>query len=189
MFLAAGVSLKAKKGAKNVDSKIEEDLGPVAVRSGPEDGVVAKPPSARSQFSRSTKQTVPSDEIPTTLAEIAGLYPAFGEELRAAAGGFDPSAGLEPSPEYSELVYESSKLSIAKDVKAKFALTLWYKAIENQDGPALAEISFKYDVGNGEVPDKVAWRALALLLAMQDLPWAEPSAPTKTAFVSCDRPS
>jgi len=96
---------------------------------------------------------------------------------------------LEPSPEYRELVYESSKLIVAKDVKARFALTLWYKDVENRDRPALAEVSFKYDAKNGGVPDEVARRALALLLAMQDLPWAEPSAPAKTALVSCDRPS
>ena len=189
MFLAAGMPLKAKNGARNVDSKIEEDLGPVSVRGGPEEGAVAKPRSARSQFSRSTKQTVSPDKVPTSLAGIADLYPSFEDELRAAIGGFDTSALLEPSPEYRELVYESSKLIVAKDVKARFALTLWYKDVENRDRPALAEVSFKYDAKNGGVPDEVARRALALLLAMQDLPWAEPSAPAKTALVSCDRPS
>ena len=96
---------------------------------------------------------------------------------------------VHPSPEYRELVYKSSKLDIAKDLKARFALTLWYKGAENQDHPALAEISFKYDAKNGEVRNEVARRALALLLAMQDLPWADPAAPTKTALVACDRPS
>jgi len=188
IFLAAGMPLKAKNGARNVDSKIEEDLGPLSVRGGSE-GAVAKPRSARSQFSRSTKQTVSPDKVPTSLAGIAALYPSFEDELRATVGGFETSAVLEPSPEYRELVYESSKLIVAKDVKTKFALTLWYKDVENQDRPALAEVSFKYDVRNGGVPDEVARRALALLLAMQDLPWADPSAPTKTALVSCDRPS
>ena len=78
---------------------------------------------------------------------------------------------LKPSPEYRELVYKSSKLDITKDLKARFALTLWYEGPDNQDRPALA-ISFKYDVKNGEVRSEVARRALALLLAMQDLPWA-----------------
>jgi len=188
IFLAAGMPLKAKNGARNVDSKIEEDLGPLSVRGGSE-GAVAKPRSARSQFSRSTKQTVSPDKVPTSLAGIAALYPSFEDELRATVGGFETSALLEPSPEYRELVYESSKLIVAKDVKTKFALTLWYKDVENQDRPALAEVSFKYDVRNGGVPDEVARRALALLLAMQDLPWADPSAPTKTTLVSCDRPT
>jgi hypothetical protein len=52
----------------------------------------------------------------------------------------------------------------------------------------LAEISFKYEAKNGGVRSEVARRALALLLAMQDLPWADPPAPTKTALVACDPP-
>jgi hypothetical protein len=124
-----------------------------------------------------------------SLAGIKGLYPSFDEELQAAAGRIEMSAPLQSSPEYRELVYQSSKLDITKDVKARFALTLWYKGPENQDRPALAEISFKYDAKNGEVRSEVARRALALLLAMQDLPWADPSAPTKTALVACDQSS
>jgi hypothetical protein len=188
-FLAAGTSLKAKQHARNDETKLEEDLGPVAVRSGLEKGVVANPRGARSQFSRSTKQTVPSNEVPTTLAGIASLYPSLAEALREAAGRIEMSSPFESSPEYRELVYESSKLDITESLKARFALTLWYEGAENQDRPALAEISFKYDTENGEVRNEVARRALALLLAMQDLPWADPSAPTKTALVACDRPS
>jgi len=41
------------------------------------------------------------------------------------------SAPLEPSPEFREFVYESSKLDINKDVKARFALTLWHEGAEN----------------------------------------------------------
>ena len=65
VFLAADMGLKAKSDAKEVDSKLEEDLGPLAVRSGTELGVTAKPRNARSQFSRSTTQTVSADKVPT----------------------------------------------------------------------------------------------------------------------------
>jgi hypothetical protein len=188
-FLAAGTSLNATNDARKVESKFEEDLGPVAVRNGPEGGVVANPRAARSQFSQSTTQIVSVNQVPTSLAGIKGLYPSFGKELQAVVGRVEMSAPVDPSPEYRELVYKSSKLDIAKDLKARFALTLWYKGAENQDHPALAEISFKYDAKNGEVRNEVARRALALLLAMQDLPWADPAAPTKTALVACDRPS
>jgi hypothetical protein len=186
-FLAAGISITAKNDAKKVESKLEEDLGPIAVRTKPEDGVAAKPRSARSQFSRSTKQTVPGEKMPGTLVGIVGLYPSFGDALQTVAGNVQMSAPLEPSPEFRELVYESSKLDINKDVKARFALTLWYEGAENEDHPALAEISFKYEAKNGKIPSEAAHRALALLLVMQDLPWADPTAPTKTAFVSCDK--
>src|SRR5258708_6142318 len=99
-------------------------------------------------------------------------------DRQGVVGRIEMSAPLDPSPEYRELVYKSSKLDIAEDLKARFALTLWYKGSENQDHPALAEISFKYDAKNGEVRNEVARRALALLLVMQDLPWADPAAPT-----------
>ena len=188
-FLAAGTPLKAREDAKKVDSKLEEDLGPVAVRSGLEGGVAATPRSARSQFSRSTTQTVSTDKEPTSLAGIGTLYPSFEEELRATAGRIDILAPLGASPEYRELVYKSTKVDITNGVKARFALTLWYKGAENQDQPALAEISFKYDANNGKVPNEAARRALSLLLTMQDLPWADPSAPTKTALVACDAAS
>ena len=54
-FLAAGTPLKARQHARNDDTKLEEDLGPVAVRSGPEEGVAANPRGARSQFSRRSR--------------------------------------------------------------------------------------------------------------------------------------
>jgi hypothetical protein len=185
-FLAVGTRLTPGRLARNADSKLEEDLGPVAVKSGPVQALVASPRGARSQFSRSTKQTVKGNEVPTSLAGIARLYPSFEEELQAVAGHVDMSSPLDPSPEYRELVYESSKLDLVKDLKARFALTLWYKGAQNRDNPALAEISFKYQVKNGEVPTEAARRALALFLMLQDLPWAKPAAPTKTTFVACE---
>jgi hypothetical protein len=47
---------------------------------------------------------------------------------------------------------------------------------------------FKYEAKNGKVWNEAARRALTftLLLVMQDLPWADPTAPNKTAFVACD---
>jgi len=79
--------------------------------------VAANPRSARSQFSRSTKQTISSQKLPGTLAGIAGLCPSFDDGLRIVAGNVQMSAPLQPSPEFRELVYESSKLDINKDVK------------------------------------------------------------------------
>jgi hypothetical protein len=102
--LAAGTSLKAKQHSRN-DDKLEEDLGSVAVRSGTDGAVAANPRAVRSQFSRSTKQTVPSNEAPTSLAGIKGVYPSFDEELQAAAGRIDMSARLQSSPEYRGLVH------------------------------------------------------------------------------------
>jgi len=48
------------------------------------------------------------------------------------------------------------------------------------------QLEFKYEAKNGKVSNEAARRALTLLLVMQDLPWADPTAPNKTAFVAGD---
>jgi hypothetical protein len=82
-------------------------------------------------------------------------------------------------------VYKSSKIDLAKDMKTSFALTIWYKGVDNRDRPALAEISFSYDTADGAVPAEAARRGPGLFLAMQDLDWADPGQPTKTALAGC----
>jgi hypothetical protein len=185
LFLAANMRLEARAGAKDVESKLEEDVGALAVRMASGDAVVATPRASRSQFSRSTRQTVDRDPIPRTLKDVDGLYPKFDDDLRLAAGESDMSAALAPSPEYLELVYESSMIDLAADTKTCFALTIWYEGADNRERPALAEISFSYDTDLGAVSYEAAQRARALLLAMQDLDWADPGSPTKTALSGC----
>jgi hypothetical protein len=184
LFLAASTRLDAHAGAEDPESKFEEDIGALAVRGAAEEAVVAVPRSSRSQFSRSTKQKVDPDAMPRTLNEVEELYPKFEDDLRQVAGEIDMSEALTPSPVYRELVYESSKLDLARDTKAKFALTIWYQGANNRDA-ALAEVSFSYDTDDGAVRAEAAQRARDLLLAMQDLEWADPAAPTKTALVGC----
>jgi hypothetical protein len=185
LFLAANARLDAHAGAEEPESKLEEDIGALAVRVAAEEAVVAVPRSTRSQFSRSTTQNADFDAVPRTLNEVEALYPKFDDDLRQLAGEIDMSEALTPSPEYRELVYESSKLDLARNTKVKFALTIWYQGAANHDAPALAEISFSYDTDEGAVPAEAARRARELLLAMQDLEWVDPAAPTKTAIVGC----
>jgi hypothetical protein len=185
LFLAADMRLDAFAEADHPESKLEEDIGALAVRIAAEEAIVAVPRSSRSQFSRSTKQKIDSDAMPRTLNEVEELYPKLEENLRLVGGEIDMSAALTPGPEYRELVYESSKLDLAGDTKAKFALTIWYQGAANRDAPALAEVSFSYDTDDGAVPAEAARRAHDLLLAMQDLEWADPAVPTKTALVGC----
>jgi hypothetical protein len=70
LFLAAGTPLPGGPGA---ESKLEEDVGPLAARQGDVTPavVVAKPRSARSQYARSTKQPVRPEELPRTLRDVA----------------------------------------------------------------------------------------------------------------------
>ena len=121
LFLVAGTRLDARAGADDPDTKLEEDVGALAVRVATEEAVVAMPRSTRSQFSRSTKQTVDPDAVPTSLGEVEEFYPHFTDDLRRVADDVDMSERLVPSLEYRELVYESSKLDVAAGTKAKFA--------------------------------------------------------------------
>jgi hypothetical protein len=123
------------------------------------------PRSSRSQFSRSTTQTVDRHAVPQTLKEVEDLYPKFDDDLRLVAGESDMSAKLAPSQQYRELVYKSSKIDLAKDMKTSFALTIWYEGVDNRDRPALAEISFSYDTTDGAVPAEAARRGPGLFLA------------------------
>ena len=187
LFLAADMQLKAK--AEGAESKFEEDIGPLSLTNAGE-RFVASPRSARSRFSRSTSQTVKQSDLPQTLEDIDKLYPTFSEDLQLVADEIDLQAALKSGPEYRELVYRSSRRDVTKDTKAKFALTIWYEGVDDQNRPALAEISFSYDTDHGVVPAEAAQRARRLLLVMQDLDWAKPDAPTKTALAACpDTPS
>jgi len=185
LFLAANTELEARGGAKDVESKLEEDVGALAVRAASGDAIVAVPRSSRSQFSRSTTQTIDRDAAPRALMAVDDLYPKFDNDLRLLAGASDLSAALTPGLDYHELVYESAMIDLEEDTKTRFALTIWYEGAANRDRPALAEISFSYDTDNGEVSAEVAKRSREMLLLMQDLDWANPALPTKTALAGC----
>jgi hypothetical protein len=183
LFLVTAMRLDAQ--AEEAETKLEEDIGPLSLTKGPDDRVVSMPRSTRSQFSRSTSQTVDPGALPQTLEEVDRLYPTFGDDLRFVAGEVDLRAALTPGPEYRELVYRSSKLDLTGHTKTEFSLTIWYQGAGNRTEPALAEVSFSYDTDHGEVPPETAQRARELLLAMQDLEWARADAPTKTALAAC----
>ena len=182
-FLAAALSLEA---LDETADKLEEDLGPLAVRTDNGDETVAMPRNVRSQFSRSTTVTVKAGKEPESLAGIADLFPSFENDLEAFVERVDLAATLEVSPGYRELVYESSRIDLTDRLKSRFSLTFWYPKTQ-PDRPTLAEVSFKYDTDHGKVSLKAARRSLELLRALQDLPWADPAAPTKTALIACDR--
>lgn len=184
LFLAAQTPLPAMEGAKDPESKLEEDVAPLAVRRSDGSGVVGDPPSTRSLYSRSTKQQVKAAELPDTLAEAAVFYPTLAESLEASGVDVEMSEELAASDEFMERVYESPKFSLGDGMKTRISLTLWYDRAGDSGQPALAEVSFKYDTNNGDVPRKVAQRALDLYRAMLGLAWAKPDAPTKTAIVT-----
>jgi hypothetical protein len=176
-FLAAAMLLRA--GEQDHDEKFEEDVGPLAVRIASGDGIVATPLSCRSQFSKSITPTVDHNAEPQSLRDVEKLYPTLDDDLRLLAGKIDMSEALVASTEYRELVYESSKLDLATDTKTSFALTIWYDGADNRDRSALAGTSFAYDTDDGAVPGEAARRARDMLLAMQQMDWVDPGAPTR----------
>jgi hypothetical protein len=185
LFLAANLRLKARVGANGVESKLEEDVGALAVRTAAGGAVVALPRSSRSQFARSTTQRLERDDILRSLKDADRLFPTLDDDLRLMGAGSDMAAALTPSPEYRELVYESSMIDLAPDTKIRFALTIWYQEATNFSRPALAELSFSYATTDGAVSSEAARRGRELFLGLQDLQWADPGSPTKTALVAC----
>jgi len=180
-FLAAG-SRKSGGG----DCKFEEDLTPVAVRAGPGKGVVADPRSVRSQFSQSCSREFAAASLPGNLAAVAGLNASFEPGLNAAFNTADMSIQFVVGDEFLERVYERDELKLHGETDAEFALTIWYPAAGDHGKPFIAEISYKYDIKKHDVARETAWRALALLLKLQDSAWADPPAPTKTSYAKCE---
>jgi hypothetical protein len=183
LFLAAETPLPVAQHA-TCETKLEEDVMPLAVRTGEGSAVVANPPSTRSHFSRSTKQPITAGQFPGSMKDLADLYPTLCDSLKASGAEVDPSDKLVPGEAFSELVFKSPEFKLGDDVATKFSLVLWYPRPGGNKQPALAEISFKYETARGGVPRKAAQRALNLLRAMQGLPWAKPEALTKTALAS-----
>jgi hypothetical protein len=180
-FLAAG---SRKSGGD--DCKFEEDLTPVAIRTGPSKGVVADPRSVRSQFSQSCSREFATASLPGNLAAAAGLNPSFESGLHAAFSTADMSLQLVPGDEFLERVYERDELKLYGETEAEVALTIWYPAAGDHNKPFIAEISYKYDTKKHDVERETAQRALALLLKLQDSTWADPSALTKTSYAKCE---
>jgi hypothetical protein len=180
-FLAAS----GRKG-DDPECKFEEDLTPVAIRTGTDKGVVADPRSVRSQFSRSCTRDVTATGLPDNLAAAAALNPSFDPGLRAAFDAADMAQPFVQGEEFLEKVYERDELKLHDKTEAEISLTVWYPAAGDRGTPFLAEISYKYPTEKHAVAAETARRALTLLLTLQDSAWADPTAPTKTSYAKCE---
>lgn len=182
LFLAA----QSQIGADDDDVKFEEDIAPLVERtiaaSGKESAAFARPPTMRSLFSRSATRRIKSEPALKSLADVSALYPGLDAALRrGAVEGAALAAPLLSGERFRELVFSGALVDLG-DVDAEFDLSLWHTTGTAQ--PAIAELSFKYDVDNGEVADAVAWRALVLFRALQEMlgDWASPESETKTSL-------
>jgi LysR substrate binding domain len=102
LFLVTQTPLPAMQGAKKPESKFEEDVAPLAVRTDTGMAVVADPPSIRSLYSRSTKQQVKGTNLPDTLEDAAELYPTLADTLVAGGAHEDMSGELTASEKFTE---------------------------------------------------------------------------------------
>ena len=186
-FLAA-----ASRKSGGGDCKFEEDLAPLAIRppkanrTALDEGVTASPRSIRSQFSQSCSHEIAAASLPLDLATAARLNPSFEPGLRATFSEADLSLRFIVGDDFLERVYERGKLKLAGDTEVEFALTVWYPAVGDQGQPFIAEISYNYETRDHNVTHEVARRALGLLLKLQESTWADPPAPTKTAYAKCE---
>ena len=158
-FLAAGMPLKVKEDARQAVEQVQRriwGLSPFAT----DRNEVRLPTRVvfAAGLPRSTKQLPYRQQAASqSRPGSASIYRSFEDQLRTRPPVMFRDVGAaEPSPEYREVVYESSKLDLIKDLKARFALTLWYKDADRQGAEpgARPDARSRYKTRNGEVPDE-----------------------------------
>jgi hypothetical protein len=164
LFVAAMAALPGSQ--PDAESKFEEDIAPlqVALPDVPGGAVaVAEAKSIRSRFSRSTDQSVAAGGMPKTLGDLSALYPALGEALGVPGG--NPDAALRGGPDIDETVVKGAGVDFGQP-DGRFALTLWHFP-SGSKLPAVAEISFRCELGDGGMSGDAARRALQLFCCLQ----------------------
>ncbi|MFA1627610.1 hypothetical protein ACDY96_34270 [Rhizobium mongolense] len=161
-FVVANAHLPASDGAT---TKFEEDIAPLEVKPQKPASSVVFPakPSIRSRYSLTTKLERRWDESNRTEARLGKLFPTLEGMLSRPLVGDEALVG---GPVIHELAAKGPQVRIAKNILGEFTLTCWY--FETAAGPpAVAEMSFKCDTIDGELPGKAARRALELFNALQ----------------------
>ncbi|MFA1623292.1 hypothetical protein ACDY96_10770 [Rhizobium mongolense] len=190
-FVVADCLLDA--GGPDLKGSFEEDIAPLEVDN-PSDGerpvAIAPSRSIRSRFALSiTRDAIWSE--PVTLADIAHLVPSLRDHLLASGQPLNPHSRLIPGPSIADRVFKGAAVHLGANVTGKFALTLWFF---DAAPPKVAEISFKCETKNGEMPGKAARRALKLFIGMQTElgDWVSADFSSKTALAlpgDCGRSS
>ena len=175
------------------ETKFEEDVAPLLVRkidaSGTEKGAFAQPPSMRSIFSVSVdKKIKPAAEF-KTIADVANHFDDLRGQLDRAGGEkIDLDSALVEGPVFHELVFEGAVVFLdddfEEDAKANSISRSGISTDTSRaEPPALAEISYKYDLEEAGPMGLVARRALTLFKAMQAGldGWTSPDRETKTS--------
>ncbi|MBB3979353.1 hypothetical protein GGQ64_004593 [Rhizobium azooxidifex] len=189
LFVVAATELRGSDDRAR--SSFEEDIAPLEVDDplpGKRSVVVPDQRSIRSRFSRSTTQPADWRDPQRTLAGVHVLFPTIFELVGTSTSiQSTPDTGLDCGPTIREFVVKGANVRLGAGIVGKFALTLWYFGAE-RSAPTVAEISFKCATIEGDMPGKVARRALALFIAMQtDLgDWVNSKHSSKTALALPD---
>ena len=188
-YLSATKEMIAKHD--KAETKFEEDISQVIVQVFDENGVLHRysdsKPSFRSVYSHSTTQPIGVNKTLNNMNDVLDLYPGLRDGLKDEDANVskDETIVLVSDLEVYEKVYQGPIMDLGK-LDAKFSLTLWYFNNDQADThPLIAEISFKYELQDGEntFPRKVVKRAKDLFEAMQTLRAIDPTSSTKTAAV------
>jgi hypothetical protein len=187
IFLAGTSEIDAGGGKAKV--KFEEDIAPLVEHtvapSGKITAAFARPPSIRSVFSKSVAQRLKPERAVGSLVDVAALYPGLLAKLKkSGVDGSMLNAALVSGQRFRELVFSNATVDLGDNVDAGFDLTLWYPAEAKDSRPVVAELSFKYKTDKGGVTEPVAWRALLLFRAMQEMlgEWTSAEQQTKTSL-------
>ncbi|MBY5704146.1 hypothetical protein HFO38_15665 [Rhizobium leguminosarum] len=159
----AWLAKREEEDAKIVETKFEEDIGPLEVLSRPpgEQPRVVTPLklSTRNRFSLSSGIEIPSNDPLDRLEHVLALFPGAAELVCVSAEQSD--LNLAGGPLIHEYVFKSSEVALVEGAKAKFTLSIWcFDAPTKQ--PDVAEMSFVVKTDGGKMSGPVARQAYNL---------------------------
>jgi hypothetical protein len=129
--------------------------------------------------------SLPLDEVPPDLGQLAHLFPDMAERVEGFRGS-EPLAAVNGFTAH-ELVVEGGSLKVGKHpkVEAECALIVWYDHAGPKDRPVAVEFSYRYADDGEAYAGTTARRAFEIfnVLQTQLKKWAAPEGRTKTAFV------
>jgi hypothetical protein len=147
-----------------------------------EEDIKASPAGADFQFvplfSRSADAEL--NDPPSTVGDALSLFERLDEDqLPVRSAGLSRVRNFEAREE----VYEGMELVLSDRVRAECAIILWSTEVGNPD-EAVAEFSVRYEFDDQSRSPQIATRAWNAFSAIcGDVKWADPTGPTKTAFV------
>ncbi|MGO7072184.1 hypothetical protein ACCT03_00090 [Rhizobium johnstonii] len=155
--------------AGNVETKFEEDIGPLEVLARPpgEQPKVVTPLklSTRNRFSLSSGIDLTPNDPLDRFDQVLALFPGVAELVCVSPGQSD--LNLVGGPLIHEYVFKGSEVVLLEGAKAKFTLSIWCLD-EPSKQPDVAEMSFVVKTDNGKMSGPVARQAYNLFNNFQD---------------------